>query len=287
MQSGAALTFRCVSAILVNHRPKGEAMPVTPRPISERGYYHLMVRGNSKLPIFEERADYIHFLNNLKQYSSDHKIVINAYCLMPNHVHLLLQEKQDTLGEVVKRITIAYAYYFNRKYQRNGYLFQDRFRSEPVDDIKYFKTLLRYIHLNPVHAGLSASTEDYVWSSWHEYEKKYTGLIDVCNTAIVLNRISWKELYDYVCESGHDDGSILEMDDEPPRSVPDSAIKEFLSARYGISNMMELQNVDKNKRNIIIREVCEQGAGFRQLARITGISYGIIQRVVTDRRTAF
>ena len=90
---------------------------------------------------------------------------------------------------------------------------------------------------------------------------------------------------DYVCEPERDDCSILEMDDEPPRSIPDSSIKEFLSARYGIDNMMELQNLEKNKRNLIIREVCGQGAGFRQLARITGISYGIIQRVVTDRRT--
>ena len=95
------------------------------------------------------------------------------------------------------------------------------------------------------------------------------------------------ELYDYVCEPERDDCSILEMDDERPRSIPDSSIKEFLSARYGIDNMMELQNLEKNKRNLIIREVCEQGAGFRQLARITGISYGIIQRVVTDWRTAF
>jgi hypothetical protein len=94
------------------------------------------------------------------------------------------------------------------------------------------------------------------------------------------------ELYDYVCEPERDDCSILEMDDEPPRSIPDSSIKEFLSARYGIDNMMELQNLEKNKRNLIIREVCEQGAGFRQLERITGISYGIIQRVVTDRRTS-
>ena len=270
------------------------SMPRQARKTSGTGIYHVMLRGINRQDIFEDDEDRNKFLQCLSNviepydergYRVPALCSIYAYCLMPNHVHLLLQEKQKTLGEVVKRITIAYAYYFNRKYQRNGYLFQDRFRSEPVDDIKYFKTLLRYIHLNPVHAGLSASIEDYVWSSWHEYEKKYTGLIDVCNTAIVLNRISWKELYDYVCESGHDDGSILEMDDEPPRSVPDSAIKEFLSARYGISNMMELQNVDKNKRNIIIREVCEQGAGFRQLARITGISYGIIQRVVTDQRT--
>ena len=75
------------------------------------------------------------------------------------------------------------------------------------------------------------------------------------------------------------------MDDEPPRSIPDSAIKEFLSIRFGIENVMEIQNLDKDQRNIIIREACKQGAAFRQLARITGISFGIIQRVATDQRT--
>lgn len=269
-------------------------MPRQARKTSGTGIYHVMLRGINRQDIFEDDEDRYKFLQCLSNliepydergYRIPALCSIFAYCLMPNHVHLLLQEKQEKLGEVVKRITIAYAYYFNRKYQRNGHLFQDRYRSEPVDDIKYFMTLLRYIHLNPVHAGLSASTEDYSWSSWHEYEKKNTGMIDVCNTTTVLNRISWKELYDYVCEPERDDCSILEMDDEPPRSIPDSSIKEFLSARYGIDNMMELQNLEKNKRNIIIREVCEQGAGFRQLARITGISYGIIQRVVTDRRT--
>ena len=72
------------------------------------------------------------------------------------------------------------------------------------------------------------------------------------------------------------------MDNEPPRSITDNAIKEFLSTQYGIKNLMELQNIDKKQRNEIIIKTCEQGAGFRQLARITGISYGIIQRVVVD-----
>ena len=74
-----------------------------------------------------------------------------------------------------------------------------------------------------------------------------------------------------------DDGGILEMDDEPPRSISDAGIKNSLGLQYGIVNAMDVQNLEKNQRNKIIKELCDQGAGFRQLARITGISYGIIQ----------
>jgi hypothetical protein len=75
------------------------------------------------------------------------------------------------------------------------------------------------------------------------------------------------------------------MDDEPPRSISDAGIKELLRLQYGISNVMDVQNIEKSQRKRIIKDLCDQGAGFRQLARITGISYGIIQRVVTDQRT--
>jgi len=107
----------------------------------------------------------------------------------------------------------------------------------------------------------------------------------LCDTDVVLRRIPWEELWDFVLEPTDNDGGILEMDDEPPRSISDSGIKDLLRLQYGIGKVMDVQNLEKNQRNKIIKKICDQGAGFRQLARITGISYGIIQRVVTDQRT--
>ena len=105
----------------------------------------------------------------------------------------------------------------------------------------------------------------------------------LCDTDVVLRRIPWEELWDFVLEPTDDDGGILEMDDEPPRSISDAGIKNLLGLQYGIVNAMDVQNLEKNQRNKIIKELCDQGAGFRQLARITGISYGIIQRVATNQ----
>ena len=269
-------------------------MPRQARKTSGTGIYHVMLRGINRQDIFEDDEDYMQFLRSLHQlveccdergYRIPSLCHFYAYCLMPNHVHLLIQEKTAAIGEIVKRITVSYAYHFNKKYQRNGHLFQDRFRSEPVDDIGYFKTLLRYIHQNPVHAGLSVSVGEYPWSSWHEFEKR-EGIPDkLCETDAVLRRIPWEELSDFVLEPADDNGGILEMDDEPARSISDAGIKELLKLQYGISNIMDVQNLEKSQRNRIIKELCDQGAGFRQLARITGISYGIIQRAATDQRT--
>ena len=87
---------------------------------------------------------------------------------MGNHFHLLIRERDESLGETVKRIASSYVYYYNRKYGRDGHLFKERFKSEPVNDMVYFVTLLRYIHQNPVKAGMVMNVKDYAYSSWGE-----------------------------------------------------------------------------------------------------------------------
>jgi len=116
-------------------------MPRQARKTSGTGIYHVMLRGINRQDIFEDDEDRYKFLQCLSNliepydergYRIPALCGIFAYCLMPNHVHLLLQEKQEKLGEVVKRITIVYAYYFNRKYQRNRHLFQMITRTDPL-----------------------------------------------------------------------------------------------------------------------------------------------------------
>ena len=93
-----------------------------------------------------------------------------AYCLMGNHFHLLIRERDERVGETIKRIASSYVYYYNRKYGRDGHLFKERFKSEPVNDMEYFTVLLRYIHQNPVKAGIVEKVKDYEFSSWGEYD---------------------------------------------------------------------------------------------------------------------
>ena len=136
-------------------------MPRIGRAQSGTGIYHVMLRGINRQDLFEEPDDYCAFIRILSALPQRKSVVaafpvctchIYAYCLMPNHVHLLVCEKDWKVGEIVKSIASSYAFYYNKKYGRVGHLFQDRFRSEPCNDAAYFITLFRYIHQNPVKA---------------------------------------------------------------------------------------------------------------------------------------
>ncbi len=105
-----------------------------------------MLRGINRQQIFEDKEDMQRFIETLLRYREQCEYVVYAYCLMGNHVHILLKEGKEDLTLILKRIAGSYVYWYNWKYRRIGHLFQDRFKSEPVDDDGYFLTVLRYIH---------------------------------------------------------------------------------------------------------------------------------------------
>lgn len=173
-------------------------MPRIARQTSSTGVYHVILRGVNKQQIFECSADYERFITTLRvQTQEENRCVIYAYCLMGNHVHLLIQEKNETLGETMKRIASSYVYYYNHKYDRVGHLFQERFKSQPVENWEYFLTLLRYIHQNPLKPYLVKKLINYPWCSWKEYDQQEQ---DICSIQVVLKRISLSNLSNLVYE---------------------------------------------------------------------------------------
>ena len=144
-------------------------MPRAAREKSQSETYHIMLRGINQQQIFEDEEDYQKFIEIIKNYQAICEYKIFAYCLMGNHVHLLMEFKKEPIEQAFKRIGSKYVYWYNVKYQRKGHLFQDRFKSEPVDDDPYFLTVIRYIHQNPVKAGLCKKVEEYKYSSYGEY----------------------------------------------------------------------------------------------------------------------
>ena len=130
-------------------------MPRRARIESGTGIFHVMMRGINHQNIFEDEEDCWQFINTLDRmrvrYNDEGKpcgtnCIYYAYCLMSNHIHLLIREREDTIGMAIKRIASSYVYYYNHKYSRDGHLFRERYKSEPVNDMAYFVTLLRYIH---------------------------------------------------------------------------------------------------------------------------------------------
>lgn len=137
-------------------------------------YYHVTSRGNERKDIFRSNRDREKFLYYLETASKRYKAAIHAYCLMSNHYHLLLETPLGNLSQIMRHVNGAYTTYFNKKRERVGHLFQGRYKAILIDLDEYAKELSRYIHLNPVRAGIVNRPEEYGWSSYGAYvgEKK-------------------------------------------------------------------------------------------------------------------
>ena len=142
-------------------------MPREARKLSETGFYHVIIRGVNKETIFLDDNDRKMFLRLLKKYKTELNCKIYAYCLMSNHVHILIEDQELNIGELMKNTTCVYAGEFNKKHERIGHLFQDRFKSQNIENQNYLLRLIRYIHRNPEKAGI-CKTEEYKWSSFNE-----------------------------------------------------------------------------------------------------------------------
>ena len=236
----------------------------------ESGYYHVIMRGTDRQNIFEDNEDRYRFLDTLKRYKAEMGFEIHSYCLMGNHVHLLVKDIKDELDLIMKKIAVSYAYYFNQKYDRVGHLFQDRYKSEPVEDDEYFLTVVRYILQNPQKAGISRS-DKYMWSSYREYiAKPY--LTDNTFTLELLGGVA--QFKEYVDEEEKQE--CLEMDER--RRVTDDKAKEILKSSCGISSFSELSKLGIKNRNNIIRTLKDKGLSVRQISRLTGINRGVVQK---------
>ncbi len=140
-------------------------------------FYHLYNRGNNRQNIFFERENYLHFLRLVRRYLTSEEVEILAYCLMPNHYHLLVHFKAGNLSEQMKVLSLAYTKGMNARYNRVGALFQGRFGSSQVDRESYLVHLVRYIHLNPVKAGLVTHPNEWEFSSYREYAGQRQGTL--------------------------------------------------------------------------------------------------------------
>lgn len=151
-------------------------MPRPQRINSTGAFFHVMARGNNRQPIFQETADYVLFEGLLRQATEKFDFLLHAYCLMRNHIHLLIETGKAGISVPMDWLLGVYAQKFNQRVNRIGHLFQGRFLSKLIVDERYLLSVSRYIHRNPVKAALSCSAEDYPWSSMPVYLGKRQAL---------------------------------------------------------------------------------------------------------------
>ena len=263
-------------------------MPRRARIESGTGIFHVMMRGINHQNIFEDEEDCWQFINTLDRvrmrYNDDGKpcgtnCIYYAYCLMGNHFHLLIRERDEKVGDTIKRIASSYVYYYNRKYGRDGHLFRERFKSEPVNDMEYFITLLRYIHQNPVKASIVGKVRDYEYSSWREYDGSVEPVFQICGVETVLRRISFEDLDALVNEPLSDDIGCMDIED-PSRNRPsDDQVWAYIKEATGVTNSSAFQQLEADVRYDILKKLKCINASHRQLERLTGIGRGIIQKL--------
>lgn len=247
-------------------------MPRTRRLKSETGIYHVVLRGINKQTIFEDEEDHEIFLQTLDQYKQKSGYKLLAYCLMGNHVHLLMKTEDETLGQCFKRIGASYVYWYNMKYYRVGHLFQDRYKSEAVETDDYFKVVIRYIHRNPLKAGMVSRLEDYPWSSYREY----LGLNDThhVNKDFVLkrfNEVQAEAIKDFrAFNEIENDDRCLDISNK--KRMRDEMAIRIIKKKFSVNSAKDIGDFDPEQKKLCVQYLLKKGMSVLQISRVTGIS---------------
>jgi REP element-mobilizing transposase RayT len=247
-------------------------MPRQARKKSKTGIYHVILRGVNGQQIFEDSEDCDKFLQVLKDCKAISGYNLFAYCLMGNHIHILLQEKNESLDLLMKRVENKFVYWYNIKYQRTGHLFQDRFKSEPIEDDTYFLTVLRYIHQNPIKAGICKNVADYENSSYKEYFKSS----DFVDIGYVLEIISKDEFITFNNERASE--TCLDIKEKSKVKVTDEQAKKIIEKISKCKNATDFQSLSNVLKEKHIRRFHEKGISIRQIVRLCGVSKGMVEK---------
>ena len=243
---------------------------------SSAGLYHVMLRGADRHILFADDADCRGFILSLQRAKESGGCNLYTYCLMDNHVHLLLRENEEPLETVIKRIGVSYAYHYNLKYELHGHLFQDRYRSEAIETDAYFLDVLRYICQNPVKAGLVQNPLDYPWLGCNGVKDEYH-LTDPLSDYTSLNGEELLRFINEPCKADHIEPA------ERKRLTDREAIAKATEA-CGCIHVPEICKWPAEKQEEAVQKILDSGVSIRQLSRITGISKAIIERISCKTR---
>ena len=251
-------------------------MPRCARIKTSTKIYHIINRGINKQDIFLDKQDFRKYIKEVENTKEKYGYEIYAYALMNDHVHFVIYDKSENISTAIQSLNIRYTEYFNKKYERTGHLFENRYKSYAINDEEYLKNVVRYIHKNPENAGL----KPYEWTSYYEYFKK-TKLI---NPTIVLNffgcdynqsinnYIEFHNNYIKNQDIGKNYEMITKITDDEAIQIIKNILKE--------DNLLKVQNyIKEEKYNAIHKIVKIDGITKQQISRIIGVNRKTIGRI--------
>ncbi len=259
-------------------------MPRKPRIMSSTGIYHVILRSVNQHIIFEEDSDYQKFLFVLSDCKKKYDIEIYAYCLMNNHIHLLLYVPSDKLSSFFQSLGTRFVRWYNNKYSRSGHLFQDRFYSSAIESEKAFLSAIIYIHNNPIKANMCQYASEYRWSSFNAF---YGAKNTLVNVSFSYNIAGTKDslLHYFAKEADSPDNSLFKNDHREVNHffTDEKALVIFKSLTH-LSSTSDVAALEKVKRNEYVRALRKKGLTVNQIARLMDISAATVKRLCKMNR---
>ena len=243
------------------------------------GYYYVCARGTGKRLIFESDEDRWEFLELMRDCCRDAQVTIVAWCLMGNHVHLVLADYEDRMSAAMHRLLLTYARRFNKRTGRTGHLFQNRFDRRSLDTDRHLTAAIRYVHANPQEAGI-ALIERYPWSSFAEYLRAFgddttMGFSDPSAALELFGSAEGFIAYSLATPDGADP-VIHDMDETVWER---HAFADKMAKGLGVP-LDRLKAAPPAQRDGIVFALHEAGYTVREIERYTGISKSTASRIV-------
>lgn len=294
---------------IIYNRKVGSQMPRKARQNSISGYYHIIFRGVNRQDIFLDDKDRLKFLDRLDRYCRATEVELVIFCLMDNHVHLLVRSDAAP-SLMVKKLLCSYVYYFNRKNERVGHLFDARYLSIPLETPRAILAVARYILRNPLKAGIG-TVQGYRWSSWKVLdfvgrELPETGVLSLSPFSLslisslqpIIELAGGKQKFIEFVLADDDDGTGSSGDssdsggsgeDEyffpngyddfrPQRKWTEEQALALIRRISGLQSPMSIASLPKDTRKDLLRRFKKNGISIRQISRLTGIDRNSIQR---------
>lgn len=260
-------------------------MPRYARIKSQTQIYHIMLRGNNRENLFIDEEDKRKIIDLLRDKKKAEEYFLYAYCVMDNHIHLIVKEGKDPIAKIVKRIAASYSYYFNKKYKRIGHVFQERFKSEAIEDESYLLAAIRYVHQNPIKPGIG-TVDGYKWSSYRDYIGEGINITDTRVILGIFSNCHEKALVEFV-RFNHEftEGDFLDVCEE--KEIDQINVTEYIN-RYLAEKGMEINDLrnitNKSLKKDLVKLLTEKSnLSLRGIAAILGINREMVRKLAVSR----
>ena len=262
-------------------------MPREMRTFSSSKTYHNILKGIDDQTIFYDEQDRRIFLKQLLETKKEYGFTVHAYCLMGNHVHIVMRCDNPILSKAMQSLQIRYVRYFNKKYMRIGTLFRDRFRSKKVEDLEYFLEVCRYVHRNPEKAGIEL-TQNYKWSSYQEYLGQ--GKRNIIDKKVLLHYYNnnLDEFINYTLKKTLSKDLDDYADYESINRLTDDELAEIIVQKLDIKKVTKIGTYFNKLSDKKLAENIEKiknisGTNVTQLARVTRVNRRRIKEACQEK----